>query len=141
DLLWRRRLGQRGAAREAELRDVGVIRAALRADRHRRSVPAFPAEKGGAAQGELARGAPHGPFTPAHPNPPRKGTSATSYWTNTRGSTITHCGRAASMSAAELEVLFESEIHRIENWRHGALERAGYDREGAVVLAASHVRD
>ena len=35
-------------------------------------------------------------------------------------------------------VLFESEIHRIENWRHGALERAGYDRESAVVLAASH---
>jgi hypothetical protein len=42
------------------------------------------------------------------------------------------------MSAAELELLYETEIERIENWRHEALERAGYDRESAVVLAASH---
>jgi hypothetical protein len=42
------------------------------------------------------------------------------------------------MSAAELEVLYETEIDRIEQWRHDALERAGYDRESALVLAASH---
>ena len=42
------------------------------------------------------------------------------------------------MSAAELEVLYETEIDRIEQWRHAALQRAGYDRESAVVLAASH---
>jgi hypothetical protein len=42
------------------------------------------------------------------------------------------------MSAAELELLYGTEIERIENWRHEALERAGYDRESAVVLAASH---
>src|SRR5439155_7704973 len=47
--------------------------------------------------------------------------------------------RAASMSAAELETLFYvSEIDRIEQWRHDALERAGYDPESALVLAASH---
>jgi hypothetical protein len=42
------------------------------------------------------------------------------------------------MSAAELELLQTSEIQRVESWRHEALERAGYDRESAVVLAASH---
>ena len=42
------------------------------------------------------------------------------------------------MSAAELEVLYVSEIDRIEQWRHEALERAGYDPESALVLAASH---
>lgn len=42
------------------------------------------------------------------------------------------------MSAAELETLFDSEIHRIERWRHDELERAGYDGESALVLAASH---
>jgi hypothetical protein len=42
------------------------------------------------------------------------------------------------MSAVQLELLYESEIERIENWRHDALRRAGYDRESAVVLAASH---
>jgi hypothetical protein len=41
------------------------------------------------------------------------------------------------MSAAEL-VLYETEIDRIEQWRHDALERAGYDSESALVLAASH---
>jgi hypothetical protein len=42
------------------------------------------------------------------------------------------------MSAAELETLFISEIDRIERWRHDELARAGYDRESALVLAASH---
>jgi len=42
------------------------------------------------------------------------------------------------MSAAELEVLYLTENDRIENWRHDALARAGYDPESAVVLAASH---
>jgi hypothetical protein len=42
------------------------------------------------------------------------------------------------MSAAELELVFDSEIDRIERWRHEALQRAGYDRESALVLAASH---
>ena len=42
------------------------------------------------------------------------------------------------MSAAELEILYGSEIDRIEQWRHAALERAGYDSESALVLAASH---
>lgn len=42
------------------------------------------------------------------------------------------------MSAAELQTLYVSEIDRIERWRHEALERAGYDPESALVLAASH---
>ncbi|MFO7570975.1 MAG: hypothetical protein R6W48_00040 [Gaiellaceae bacterium] len=42
------------------------------------------------------------------------------------------------MSAAEVETMFVSEIDRIEQWRHEALERAGYHPEAAVVLAASH---
>jgi hypothetical protein len=42
------------------------------------------------------------------------------------------------MSAAELETLYVSEIERIEQWRHQELERAGYDSESALVLAASH---
>jgi hypothetical protein len=42
------------------------------------------------------------------------------------------------MTAAELEALYFSEIDRIEQWRHEALERAGYDPEAAIVLAASH---
>jgi hypothetical protein len=42
------------------------------------------------------------------------------------------------MSAADLQVLYLTEIDRIENWRHEALERAGYDPESALVLAASH---
>jgi hypothetical protein len=42
------------------------------------------------------------------------------------------------MSAAELQVFYETEIDRIENWRHERLERAGYDPESALVLAASH---
>ena len=42
------------------------------------------------------------------------------------------------MSAAELETLYVSEMDRIEQWRHEELERAGYDPESALVLAASH---
>ena len=42
------------------------------------------------------------------------------------------------MTAAELQVRYASEIDRIEQWRHAALERAGYDAESAIVLAASH---
>ena len=42
------------------------------------------------------------------------------------------------MSAAELEMVYASELDRIEQWRHEELERAGYDSESAVVLAASH---
>ena len=42
------------------------------------------------------------------------------------------------MSAAELELLYATEIERVENWRHDALERAGYDSESAIVLAACH---
>ena len=42
------------------------------------------------------------------------------------------------MSAAELETLFSTEIDRIERWRHQELERAGYDPESALVIAASH---
>ena len=42
------------------------------------------------------------------------------------------------MSAAELDVLYVSEIDRIEQWRHAELQRAGYDAESSLVLAASH---
>ena len=42
------------------------------------------------------------------------------------------------MSAAELELIRVSEIDRVERWRQDALLRAGYDRESALVLAASH---
>ena len=42
------------------------------------------------------------------------------------------------MSAAELEVLYQTEIDQVESWRHDALQRAGYNRESALVLAASH---
>jgi len=43
------------------------------------------------------------------------------------------------MSAAELELVhYVSERDRIEQWRHEALERAGYDPEASIVLAASH---
>jgi hypothetical protein len=42
------------------------------------------------------------------------------------------------MSAAELETLYVSEMDRIEQWRHQELQRAGYDSESALVLAASH---
>jgi len=42
------------------------------------------------------------------------------------------------MSAADLELTFVPEIERIERWRHEELQRAGYDPESALVLAASH---
>jgi hypothetical protein len=45
------------------------------------------------------------------------------------------------MSAAELETLYVSELDRIERWRHEELQRAGYDSESALVLAASHEVD
>jgi hypothetical protein len=46
--------------------------------------------------------------------------------------------KGGGMSAAELEVLDVTEMDRIEQWRHEALERAGYNPEAAIVLAASH---
>jgi hypothetical protein len=46
--------------------------------------------------------------------------------------------KGGGMSAAELQVLHSTEMDRIEQWRHEALERAGYDPEAAIVLAASH---
>lgn len=42
------------------------------------------------------------------------------------------------MSAANLQAPYESELELVEQWRHEALRRAGYDRESATVLAASH---
>jgi hypothetical protein len=42
------------------------------------------------------------------------------------------------MSAAELELILVTESDRVEHWRHQELERAGYDSESAIVLAASH---
>jgi hypothetical protein len=42
------------------------------------------------------------------------------------------------MSAANLTSTIDSELEIVERWRHQALERAGYDRESATVLAASH---
>lgn len=41
------------------------------------------------------------------------------------------------MSAAELEI-YATERDLVESWRHQELERAGYDPESALVLAASH---
>jgi hypothetical protein len=42
------------------------------------------------------------------------------------------------MSAAHLTSVVESELELVEQWRHEALERAGYGAEAATVLAASH---
>jgi hypothetical protein len=42
------------------------------------------------------------------------------------------------MSAANLTTSLDSELELVEQWRHEALERAGYDAESATVLAASH---
>jgi hypothetical protein len=36
---------------------------------------------------------------------------------------------------------FDSELELVEQWRHEALERAGYDHEAATVIAASHEVD
>ena len=46
--------------------------------------------------------------------------------------------KAKAMSAANLTTVIDSELEIVERWRHEALERAGYDRESATVLAASH---
>jgi hypothetical protein len=45
------------------------------------------------------------------------------------------------MSAADLQTRIESELELVERWRLEALGRAGYDREAAAVLAASHEVD
>ena len=42
------------------------------------------------------------------------------------------------MSAANLITIVDSELEVVEQWRHEALKRAGYDWESATVLAASH---
>ncbi len=42
------------------------------------------------------------------------------------------------MSAANLTSIVDTELELVERWRHDALARAGYDRESATVLAASH---
>ena len=76
---------------------------------------------------------PYGPSTKS----PRKGTSDTSYWTNTRVTPIPKA-KGGGMFAAELETMYSSELDRIERWRHEELERAGYDPESALVLSASH---
>jgi len=46
--------------------------------------------------------------------------------------------KAKAMSAANLTSIIDSELGIVEQWRHEALERAGYDWESATVLAASH---
>ena len=43
----------------------------------------------------------------------------------------------AMQPAAEIHVN-ETEMERIERWRAGELERAGYDPDGAAALAARH---
>jgi hypothetical protein len=42
------------------------------------------------------------------------------------------------MTAAELRVVNDSEIERVEHWRAEELIRAGYDPTDAVALAARH---
>jgi hypothetical protein len=42
------------------------------------------------------------------------------------------------MSAANVTTRVDTETELVEQWRHEALWRAGYDAEAAVVLAASH---
>ena len=42
------------------------------------------------------------------------------------------------MSTAEVEVQEQTELERIEQWRAEELERAGYDRSAADLLAARH---
>jgi hypothetical protein len=39
------------------------------------------------------------------------------------------------MSVADLEIAVETETERVERWRIGELERAGYDAAQAQVLA------
>ena len=42
------------------------------------------------------------------------------------------------MTAAELRVVNDSEMERVEHWRAEELIRAGYDATDAVALAARH---
>jgi hypothetical protein len=42
------------------------------------------------------------------------------------------------MAAANLTSIVDPELELVEQWRHEALTRAGYDGESATVLAASH---
>ncbi len=42
------------------------------------------------------------------------------------------------MSAANVTTGVDTQVDLVEQWRHEALWRAGYDAEAAVVLAASH---
>ena len=42
------------------------------------------------------------------------------------------------VSAANLTSIVDTELELVEQWRHEALARAGYDSESATVLAASH---
>jgi hypothetical protein len=42
------------------------------------------------------------------------------------------------MAAADLEIKVDTELERIERWRAEELERAGYDREQAALIAARH---
>jgi hypothetical protein len=42
------------------------------------------------------------------------------------------------MATAELHLLPEDEMERVEHWRAEELVRAGYDRVDAVALAARH---
>jgi hypothetical protein len=45
------------------------------------------------------------------------------------------------MSAAEVDLEYETELERIEHWRAEALERAGYDPSSAAMLAMRHEVD
>jgi hypothetical protein len=42
------------------------------------------------------------------------------------------------MTAAELNVVTETELERVEHWRAQELIRAGYEPSDAVALAARH---
>ena len=42
------------------------------------------------------------------------------------------------MTAAEIHVVDETELDRVEHWRAEELVRAGYDASDAVALAARH---
>jgi hypothetical protein len=43
-----------------------------------------------------------------------------------------------AMAAAEVHILEETEIDRVERWRTEALERGGYDQDSAAALAVRH---
>ena len=42
------------------------------------------------------------------------------------------------MTAAELHIVVETELERVEHWRAEELVRAGYDPSDAIALAARH---